>query len=228
MHFQSVVQIVNKSLSTQDLRAIQKPNKKNSVTQATFSPTSAHSKSNIVATMTDELLVNGCLRNEPQYQQALYKKYRVEMFTLCLRYAKTRTEAEDFLQDGFMQVFRDLRQFDHTKGSLQGWVRKVMVNKALQHLRKKRLQYAYDDVSEYANQVPGDENIISMLSAQEIVMLIQQLPEGYKVVFNLFMIEGYSHQEIADMLGIAVNTSKSQLRKARLALQKKISELISA
>lgn len=178
--------------------------------------------------MTDELLVKGCLRNDPHYQQALYKRFRAEMFTLCLRYAKSRAEAEDFLQDGFMNVFKDLRQFKVDKGSLRGWIRKVMVNKALQHLRKKRLLYANDDVSEYANQIPGDENIISMLSAQEIVQLIQQLPEGYKVVFNLFMIEGYSHQEIADMLGISVNTSKSQLRKARLALQKRITELISA
>lgn len=127
-----------------------------------------------------------------------------------------------------MQVFRDLQQFDAARGSLQGWVRKVILNKVLQHLRKKRLQFVSGDISEYANQLPGHENIISMLSAQEIVQLIQKLPEGYRVVFNLFMIEGYSHQEIADELGIAVNTSKSQLRKARLALQQKVTELVSA
>lgn len=177
--------------------------------------------------MTDELLVHGCLRGKPRYQQALYEKYKVEMFTVCLRYASNRAEAEDFLQDGFMQVFKDLHQFDAEKGSLQGWVRRVIVNKALQHLRKKRLEYADGDISDLANLLPGEENIISMLSAQEIVQLIQQLPEGYRVVFNLFMIEGYGHQEIADMLGISVNTSKSQLRKARLALQQTIKELIS-
>ncbi|MEO1257159.1 MAG: sigma-70 family RNA polymerase sigma factor [Bacteroidota bacterium] len=177
--------------------------------------------------MTDELLVNGCLRGSPQHQQALYEKYKVEMFMLCMRYAKGRSEAEDYLQDGFMQVFRDLKQFNSSKGSLQGWVRKVILNKTLMQLRKKRLQFASGDVSEYANQVSGNEHIISMLSAQEITQLIQQLPEGYQVVFNLFMIEGYSHREIAKQLGISENTSKSQLRKARMALQQKITELVS-
>lgn len=178
--------------------------------------------------MTDELLVRGCLRKEPRYQQALYEKYKVEMFTVCLRYASDRTEAEDFLQDGFMQVFKNLNQFDSARGSLQGWVRKVIINKSLQHVRKKKLPFTNNDVSDFANQIAGDENIISMLSAKEIVLLIQQLPNGYKVVFNLFMIEGYSHQEIADQLNITVSTSKSQLRKARLALQQKITELVSA
>lgn len=178
--------------------------------------------------MTDELLVNGCLRGDSRHQRALYDKYRVEMFMLCLRYARDRAEAEDFLQDGFMQVFRDLRQFDATKGSLQGWVRKVVLNKALQQLRKKKLPFAPGDASDFAHLAPADENIISMLSAKEITQLIQQLPEGYRTVFNLYMVEGYSHQEIADTFGISVNTSKTQLHKARLALQQKITDLVSA
>lgn len=148
---------------------------------------------------------------------------------LCLRYAKNRAEAEDFLQDGFMQVFRDLHQFDALKGSLQGWVRKVVLNKVLQQLRKKKLQFAPADVSDYANLLPVQgENILSMLSAKEITQLIQDLPEGYKTVFNLYMVEGYSHQEIADTFGISVSTSKTQLHKARLALQQKVTDLISA
>ncbi len=150
------------------------------------------------------------------------------MFMVCLRYAPNRAEAEDFLQDGFMQVFRDLHQFDPEKGSLPAWMRKVMVNTALQHLRKKKLAFVDYDVSVIENKALYDEDIISMLSAKEIVQLIQQLPEGYKVVFNLFMIEGYSHQEIAGMLGISENTSKSQLRKGRLALQQKVSDLVSS
>ncbi len=178
--------------------------------------------------MTDELLVNGCLREDSRYQQALYDKYKVEMFLLCMRYAKGRAEAEDFLQDGFMQVFRDLRQFDANKGSLQGWVRKVLVNKILQQLRKKKLQFVCADVSDYSNQLPNNEDILSMLSAKEIVQLIQRLPEGYRVVFNLFMVEGYSHQEIAEQLGVSENTSKSQLHKARHALQRSVNDLISS
>ncbi len=179
--------------------------------------------------MSDEFLVKGCLREEPRHQQTLYDKYKVEMFMLCLRYSKNRAEAEDFLQDGFMQVFRDLHQFDLEKGSLQGWVRKVILNKVLQQLRKKKLQFAPADVSDYANMLPVQgENILSMLSAKEITQLIQELPEGYKAVFNLYMVEGYSHQEIADTFSISVNTSKTQLHKARLALQQKIIDLVSA
>jgi RNA polymerase sigma factor (sigma-70 family) len=179
--------------------------------------------------MSDELLVSGCIRGDARHQQTLYEKYKVEMFMLCLRYAKSRAEAEDFLQDGFMQVFRDLQQFDAAKGSLQGWVRKVVLNKTLQQLRKKKLQFAPADVSDFANLLPSqDENIVSMLSAKEITLLIQELPEGYKAVFNLYMVEGYSHQEIADTFGISVNTSKTQLHKARLALQQKVTDLISA
>jgi RNA polymerase sigma-70 factor (ECF subfamily) len=178
--------------------------------------------------MTDELLVKGCLRGEARRQQALYDKYKVNMFMVCLRYASNRAEAEDFLQDGFMQVFKDLHQFDAERGNLQAWMRRVMVNTALQHLRKKRIAFVGSDISVFANEAPYGEDIISMLSAKEIVQLIQLLPEGYKVVFNLFMIEGYSHQEIADMLGISENTSKTQLRKARLALQQKVADLVSA
>ncbi|MCB0518138.1 MAG: sigma-70 family RNA polymerase sigma factor [Lewinellaceae bacterium] len=178
--------------------------------------------------MTDELLVKGCLRGDPRRQQALYEKYKVGMFMVCLRYAVNRAEAEDFLQDGFMQVFRDLHQFDPQKGTLHAWVRRIMVNTALQHLRKKRVAFADADVSVFADRAPIEEDIISMLSAKEIVQLIQQLPEGYKVVFNLFMVEGYSHQEIAGLLGISENTSKTQLRKARLSLQQKVVDLVSA
>lgn len=179
--------------------------------------------------MSDELLVSGCLRGDARHQQTLYEKHKVEMFMLCLRYAKNRAEAEDFLQDGFMQVFRDLHQFDKEKGSLQGWIRKVILNKVLQQLRKKKLQFALADVSDYANMLPSeDENIISILSAKEITQLIQNLPDGYKAIFNLYMVEGYSHQEIADTFGISVSTSKTQLHKARLSLQQRVTDLISA
>ena len=147
---------------------------------------------------------------------------------ICLRYAKDRTEAEDFLQDGYMQVFKDLRQYDSSKGSLQGWVRKVVLNKVLQHIRKKRLNFAPGDASDIAHLAYADDDVISVLSAKEITQLIQQLPEGYRLVFNLFMIEGYSHQEIADTFGISINTSKTQLHKARLVLQQKITDLVSA
>ncbi len=178
--------------------------------------------------MTDELLVNGWLREDSRYQQALYDKYKAEMFMVCMRYAKSKAEAEDFLQDGFVQVFRDLHQFDTVKGSLQGWVRKVVVNKVLQHLRKKKLQFASADIADFPNQLPNNEDVLSMLSAKEIIQLIQQLPDGYRVVFSLFMLEGFSHQEIAEQLNISESTSKSQLHKARHSLQRSVNELISS
>lgn len=178
--------------------------------------------------MTDELLVNGCLREDSRYQQALYDKYKAEMFMVCMRYAKSKAEAEDFLQDGFVQVFRDLHQFDTARGSLQGWVRRVVVNKVLQHLRKKKLQFASADVADFSNQLPNNEDVLSMLSAKEIIQLIQQLPDGYRVVFSLFMLEGFSHQEIAEQLNISESTSKSQLHKARHSLQRSVNELISS
>lgn len=177
--------------------------------------------------MTDELLVTGCLRDDSRYQQALYDKYKVEMFMLCLRYAANRAEAEDLLQDGYMQVFKDLRQFDASRGSLQGWVRKVVLNKVLQHLRKKKLLFSNAEIGDMANHLPDQEDILSELSAKDIVQLIQRLPEGYRVVFNLYMVEGYSHQEIADLLGSSVSTSKTQLYKARQALQRSVAELFS-
>lgn len=178
--------------------------------------------------MTEELIVKGCLRGDRRYQQTLYEKYKVGMFSLLLRYASNKEEAEDFLQDGFLRVFRDLHQFDPRKGVLHGWIRRVMINTALQHIRRRKLDFTRADDEGLLENIPVNEDPIAMLTAQEIIQLIQQLPEGYRVVFNLFMIEGYSHQEIAEQLGISVNTSKSQLYKARLALQQKIMAFVSA
>lgn len=178
--------------------------------------------------MTDELLIAGCLRQDPRLQESLYQTYRVELFTVCLRYASHRAEAEDYLQDGFAQIFRDLKQFDASRGSLSAWMRKVLLNKILQQLRKKKLNFVSLDGADCAAEIPADDRIISALAAKEIVEAIQRLPNGYRLVFNLFLVEGYSHQEIAKQLGISENTSKSQLRKARLALQQYLIEFLSA
>ena len=112
-------------------------------------------------------------------------------------------------------------QFDARKGKLRTWVKRVIINSILQQLRKRKIQFAQVDINDLANYVVSDENVLAMLSAKEITQLVQQLPEGYRIVFNLFMIEGYSHKEIAQQLNITTNTSKTQLRKARLALQKR-------
>lgn len=140
------------------------------------------------------------------------------MFRLCLRYAGDHAEAEDLLQDGFIKVFNDLHQFSF-KGALGGWVRKVILNVALQHVRKKHRMFQVTETDVVVNQISADDNIISDLHAETLTKLIQKLPPGYRAVFNLYAIEGYSHLEIADMLGIEEGTSKSQLSKAKATLR---------
>ena len=145
---------------------------------------------------------------------------RDEMFGVCLYYSKDYTEAEDTLHDGFMKVFQKIDQFEF-KGSLAGWIRKVMVNTALEKFRKQHLLYALGDEYE-SNQDINRENVISDLSAHDLINLIRELTPQYRMVFNLYAIEGYSHKEISEMLGISEGTSKSNLARARSVLQNKV------
>jgi RNA polymerase sigma factor (sigma-70 family) len=163
-------------------------------------------------------LVRGCLRGERQQQEALYERYKVPMFRLCLRYARDRAGAEDLLQEGFVKVFGDLHQYSF-QGALGGWVRRVILNVALQHVRKQQRMFPVAEVDVYANNIPSGDDIIAHLNAEALTKFIQQLPPGYQAVFNLYVVEGYPHKEIAEMLGIDVGTSKSQLSKAKAALR---------
>ncbi|TAK34915.1 MAG: RNA polymerase sigma factor [Saprospiraceae bacterium] len=163
-------------------------------------------------------LVRGCLRGERQQQRALYERYKVPMFRLCLRFASDRAEAEDLLQEGFVKVFDDLHQYSF-QGAFGGWVRRVMLNVALQHVRKQQRMFPVVDVDAYTNYLPSGDDIIAQLDAEALTKFIQQLPPGYRAVFNLYVVEGYPHKEIAGMLGIDVGTSKSQLSKAKTALR---------
>jgi RNA polymerase sigma-70 factor (ECF subfamily) len=142
-----------------------------------------------------------------------------------MRYSSSIEEAEDILQDGFIKVFLNLKNF-RLDGSLEGWIRRIMVNTALNHYRAKQ-KYAYhSDIDEIGESVPDIRvDDYNKLNAKVLMDMIEDLPVGYKTVFNLFEIEGYSHKEIADMLDVSVNTSKSQLLKARRTLQGKIEEL---
>lgn len=139
---------------------------------------------------------------------------------LCMRYAQNRDDAEDMLQEGWIRVFDNLKSFRH-QGSLEGWIRKVMVTTALRHLRKAKpteeLTFTHD--FEESPEIP---DALAQLNEQEIIVLIETLPAGYRMVFNLFVIEGYRHTEIANLLGIEESTSRSQLVKARKWLQEKI------
>lgn len=141
---------------------------------------------------------------------------------LCLRYARNKEEAEDMLQEGFMRIFKDIRQYDSEKGNLLPWLRKVMLNSCLQYLRKHRVQLHIVNLEEDNSSYTSDDDVFAKMSTKELIRLIQTLPDGYRIVFNMFVLEGYKHQEIANTLAISESTSKSQLHKAKAMLRSKI------
>lgn len=141
------------------------------------------------------------------------------LFGVCLRYAQHRHEAEDLLQEGMIVIYRDLYQYQPT-GPLGGWLRRVMVNVCLQHIRKRHRIITTTSIEHFGEKLETDEDLFSQFRAKALLNMIQQLPPGYRLVFNLYVIEGNSHQEIADQLGVSVNTSKSQLSRAKATLRK--------
>jgi RNA polymerase sigma factor (sigma-70 family) len=174
------------------------------------------------AGMTEEQLVSGCIKADPAAQKQLYDRFSRKMFGVCLRYSASREEAEDLLQDAFLTVFEKISSYK-SAGSLEGWIRRIMVNTALQHFRKQRIQWA--EGSEYNDPVAPEE---VNLETRELLRLIQGLPTGFRTVFNLYAIEGFTHPEIGQMLGISENTSKSQYARARAQLMIKVQRLNGA
>ncbi|MFA7380583.1 MAG: sigma-70 family RNA polymerase sigma factor [Bacteroidia bacterium] len=158
-------------------------------------------------------LIKKCLLEDRMAQQEFYKQYASKMFAICLRYSKNREDAEDILQEGFIKVYNNLKNFK-AEGSLEGWVKRIMINTALLHYRKN-LKYDKNTDLEAAEWETQTADAFSALSAKELLTLVQQLPDGYRMVFNLYALEGYQHKEIGDMLGINEGTSKSQLARAR-------------
>lgn len=174
--------------------------------------------------MTDEELVKACIQNSQTAQVQLFKRFSRKMMGLCLRYADDSLEARDILQDGFIKVFNSLQTFQYA-GSLEGWIRRIMVNTALDNYRRNRKRkYAVELDSEDAMELKEENAIAEEMTGEYLLRLVKALPEGYRLVFNMFAIEGYSHQEIADQLGISVNTSKSQYARARAYLQKALAK----
>ena len=174
--------------------------------------------------ITEEELINGCLSGTWAFQQMLYKQYAAKMLTVCMRYTTNRFEAEDILQEGFILVFEKLAQFKR-QGSFEGWIRKIMVNKAIEHYRKSATVYPVIDVADVENHISVDD-VMSQINANELLEMIQELPPMYKMVFNLYAFEGMTHKEIAEKLGVAEGTSKSNLSDARTLLKKKITRNI--
>jgi RNA polymerase sigma factor (sigma-70 family) len=170
--------------------------------------------------MSDQELVQGVLRNSHTHQRALYDRYSVPMFRVVLRFVRDRGTAEDMLQEGFVRVFRDINQF-RGDGALGGWIRRIMVNTSLSYLRKQKdFLRDTDDFSPFEGTLRTEEDFSANLDAEKLLACLQKLPLGYRTVFNLYAIEGYSHEEIAAQLNISIGTSKSQLFKARDFLKK--------
>jgi len=172
--------------------------------------------------VTEEELIKGCLNLDPTAQKQLYEKYSAKMFGVCLRYVKDYSEAEDVLITAFMKVFDRLVQYKG-QGSFEGWIRRVTINEALTFLRKNRNMYLEVEI-EKIDKEPEFQKLENELEVEDLLNMVKRLPEGYRMVFNLYAIEGYSHKEIAKKLEINVNTSKSQLSRARKLLQKYLVE----
>lgn len=173
--------------------------------------------------MSEEEMLKGCLANKEKAQQYLFNRYSAKMMGVCLRYANRYDEAQDILQEGFVKVFKKIQMYSGS-GSLEGWIRRIMVNTALDFLRSTKNEKKNVSVDEVEYKLEVDESISTSLQTRDLLALIQTLPKGYKTVFNLYAIEGYSHKEIAEQLGVSENTSKSQYSRARVLIQKKLKE----
>lgn len=172
--------------------------------------------------ISEDKLIRGCQKGKREYQQALYDKFCGGMYLVALRYCKMQQEAEDVLQESFIKVFKNIKNF-RKDSSLAYWIKRIVVNTALNHQRSKLYLYPMVDVTEL-DHWSDREAIISELNYDDLLTLIQQLPTGCQVIFNLFAVEGYKHHEIATLLGISEGTSKSQYSRAKTLLAEKITK----
>ncbi len=171
-------------------------------------------------TLKEKELIKACLAGDRKSQQLLFETYAPKMMTLCRRYARHHMEAQDIMQDGFIKMFQNLEKFQF-EGSFEGWLRRIMVNTALKKISKKSFTHERIGLDE-TYEGSYSARIFENLSADDILSLVSELPEGYRIVFNMYAIEGYSHKEIGEKLEIGESTSRSQLVKARRMLQEKV------
>lgn len=170
--------------------------------------------------MSIEQLINDCKKNDIKAQEQLYRQYAPKLFSVCLKYSSNYTEAQDNLQDGFLLIFEKIHQFSF-KGSFDGWLKRLVINNILQKYRTETLLSLVDEEIKDEVEIEVDDDNVSM---EYLMKIIQELPERYRLVFNLYAIDGYSHQEIAEQLNINIGTSKSNLSRARLILKEKIEQ----
>jgi RNA polymerase sigma factor (sigma-70 family) len=173
--------------------------------------------------LTEFDIIELCRQQDSKAQKLLYDRYAPKMFGVCRRYVLSREDAEDVLVEGMFKVFDNIHTYQGA-GSFEGWIRRILVNEALMFLRKKRLLTVDTDAADLNTiELSHPLSIEHELAAQDILKLLEKLPTGYRTIFNLYVIEGYKHIEIADMLGISINTSKSQLILAKEKLRKMMS-----
>lgn len=169
-------------------------------------------------TQNEATILRGCKKGDKVAQRQFYELFKKLVFGVVMRYAKDVPEAEDIMQDAFVKLYRDLYQYQPTS-ALGAWVRRVAVNTALMHVRKKRMLFSDVELHNLTEYRQSNDDVFSTIGAREIMKMVQQLPDGYRIVFNLYVVEGYSHKEIAEQLNISVNTSKSQLSRAKKMLR---------
>ena len=167
--------------------------------------------------MTESALIEGCINKKQDCQKLLFDRFADKMMSVCLRYTNDEQQAQDILQEGFIKVFSHIHQYKY-EGSFEGWMRRVFVSVATRQLSKQKISFSDIDIGNI-KAYSVDPTILSKISADEIHLMIRNMPDGYRLVFNLSVIEGYSHDEIAAMLNIQATTSRGQLLKARKYLQ---------
>lgn len=167
-------------------------------------------------------IINGCLKGSRRDQELLYRRYAPSLYAVCLQYSDNDEEARDILQEGFIKIFTNLSNFKH-EGSFEGWMRKIIVNTALEKYRSRNRLYMVEDIDMIPEPfVDPDNEDYSGLDADDLMEIIRMLPPKYRMVFNLFALEGYSHREISRMINISEGTSKSNLARARMILQRRV------
>lgn len=173
--------------------------------------------------MTDIELIRGCIKDDALCQKSLFNRYASTLLGVCMRYARNKEDAEDILQDAFIKIFKKISQFKGD-GSFEGWMRRVVVNTALKKYTVSRYskEFSVDEVKDSHLPDSNDVPPFNHLTEKDLLLLIHNLPDGYRIIFNLYVIEGFQHDEIANMLGIQPGTSRSQLVKARQMLQREI------
>jgi RNA polymerase sigma-70 factor (ECF subfamily) len=167
-------------------------------------------------------IINGCLKGNRRDQELLYRRHAAKLFAVSLQYSGNDEEARDILQEGFIKIFENLVHYKH-EGSFEGWMRRIVVNTALEKYRSKHNLYRVDDIDQIPEQdAAPDNDDYAGLEATDLLEIIRELPPKYRMVFNLYAIEGYSHREISNMVNISEGTSKSNLSRARIILQRRV------